>query len=86
MLAALEPPFLTIAYRCVFFWLWHFVPIIPRRYREQIGMLNLAGAKHAGPSTQHRNTIFDEFCVYDEKRVVVLWMLKLKTAQHDQRL
>ena len=34
---------------------------------------NLASpAQHAGPSTQHRNSIFDEFCVYDERRVVVL--------------
>ena len=40
---------------------------------------NLASpAQHAGPSTQHRNSIFDEFCVYDERRVVVLWMLKLE--------
>ena len=37
-----------------------------------------ASAKHAGPSTQHRNTLFDEFCVYDERHVVVLWMLKVK--------
>ena len=40
---------------------------------------NLASpAQHAGPSTQHRNSIFDEFCVYDERRVVGLWMLKLE--------
>ncbi|EOD14658.1 hypothetical protein EMIHUDRAFT_96355 [Emiliania huxleyi CCMP1516] len=40
---------------------------------------NLASpARHAGPSTQHRNSIFDEFCVHDERRVVVLWMLKLE--------
>ena len=39
---------------------------------------NLKQAQHAGPSTNHRNTIFDEFCVYDEKHVVVLWMLKLR--------
>ena len=38
---------------------------------------NLSGAQHAGPGTRHRNTIFDEFCVYDERHVVVLWMLKL---------
>ena len=38
---------------------------------------NLSGAKHAGPSTQHPNTVYDEFCVYDERHVVVLWMLKL---------
>ena len=36
---------------------------------------NLSAAKHAGPSTSHRNTVFDEFCVYDEQHVVVLWML-----------
>ena len=35
-------------------------------------------AKHAGPSTQHRNTVFDEFCVYNERHVAVLWMLKVK--------
>ena len=39
---------------------------------------NLSSARHAGPSTQHRNSVFDEFCVYDERRVVVLWMLKLE--------
>ena len=40
---------------------------------------NLASpARHAGPGTQHRNSIFDEFCVYNEQRVVVLWMLKLE--------
>ena len=39
---------------------------------------NLSGAKHAGPATKHRNTVYDEFCVYDERHVVVLWMLKLK--------
>jgi len=38
---------------------------------------NLAGAQHAGPSTQHRNTLFDEFCVYREAQVVVLWAVKL---------
>lgn len=38
---------------------------------------NLSGASHAGPSTLHRNSVFDEFCVFDEKHVVVLWMLKL---------
>ena len=37
---------------------------------------NLAGAQHAGPNTAHRNTHFDEYCVYDESRVVVLWLLK----------
>jgi len=39
---------------------------------------NLSGAQHAGPSTSHRNTVFDEFCVYKEEHVVVLWMIKLK--------
>ena len=39
---------------------------------------NLKHAKHAGPSTEHRNTVFEEFCVYDEKHVVVLWMVKLR--------
>ena len=38
---------------------------------------NLSAAKRAGPDTAHRNSIFDEFCVYDERHVVVLWMLKL---------
>ena len=38
---------------------------------------NLSGAQHAGPSTQHRNSVFDEFCVSDAKHVVVLWLLKL---------
>ena len=38
---------------------------------------NLSGAQHAGPHTQHRNSVFDEFCVYDEEHTVVLWMLKL---------
>ena len=38
---------------------------------------NLAGAAFAGLITPHPNTTFDEFCVFDEARVVVLWMLKL---------
>jgi len=38
---------------------------------------NLTTAEHAGPSTPHRNTVFDEYCVYDERHVVVLWMLKV---------
>ena len=38
---------------------------------------NLSQAKRAGPDTQHRNSIFDEFCVYDERHVAVLWMIKL---------
>jgi len=39
---------------------------------------NMKHAQHAGPETRHRNTIFDEFCVYDERHVVVLWMVKLR--------
>ena len=38
---------------------------------------NLSSARHAGPSTQHPNSVFDEFCIYDETHVVVLWMIKL---------
>ena len=38
---------------------------------------NLSAAQHAGPSTSHRNSVFDEFCVYDARHVVVLWMLKI---------
>ena len=38
---------------------------------------NLSNAQHAGPNTPHRNSVFDEFCVYDERHVVVLWMIKL---------
>jgi hypothetical protein len=38
---------------------------------------NLMAAKRAGPSTQHRNSVYDEFCVFDDRHVVVLWMLKL---------
>lgn len=34
-------------------------------------------ARRAGPDTHHKNTIFDEFCIYDERQVVVLWMVKL---------
>ena len=34
---------------------------------------NLSGAGTAGPSTGRR---FDEFCVFDESNVVVLWLLK----------
>lgn len=36
------------------------------------------GTLHAGPATSHRNSHFDEFCIFDERNVVVLWMLKLK--------
>ena len=39
---------------------------------------NMSCAKHAGPSTPHRNSQFDEFCVYDDNHLVVLWMLKLE--------
>ena len=39
---------------------------------------NLRGAKHAGPSTPHQNTVFDEFCIMTEEKVVVLWALKLE--------
>lgn len=47
---------------------------------------NLSGnTRHAGPSTQHRNSVFDEFCVYDEKKVVVLWMVKLHPPSIDVR-
>ena len=38
---------------------------------------NLIAAKRAGPGTQHRNSVYDEFCVFDDRHVVVLWMLKL---------
>jgi len=38
---------------------------------------NLSNAQHAGPFTQHRNSVFDEYCVYDERHIVVLWMLKV---------
>ena len=42
---------------------------------------NLAApAQHAGPSTSHRNSTFDEFCVFSENRVVILWMIKLVGA------
>lgn len=35
-------------------------------------------AQYAGPQTQHRNSVFEEFCIYDEARVVVLWALKVQ--------
>jgi hypothetical protein len=38
---------------------------------------NLSAAQHAGPTTQHRNSVFDEFAVFNDDHVVVLWMLKL---------
>lgn len=38
---------------------------------------NLSAARHAGPMTADRNTVFSEFCVFDECHVVVLWMLKV---------
>lgn len=40
--------------------------------------VNLARAQHAGPATTHRNTHFQEFCVYDESEIVVLWCLKVQ--------
>lgn len=39
---------------------------------------NLGNGQHGGPQTAHRNSVFDEFCVYTEKQVVVLWMLKVE--------
>ena len=42
---------------------------------------NLSGALHAGPNTRHRNSTFDEFCVFEERHVVVLWLLKLLPLQ-----
>ena len=39
---------------------------------------NLRGAQHAGPSTHHRNSVYDEFCVYSDVQVVVLWAMKLR--------
>jgi hypothetical protein len=39
---------------------------------------NLSAARHAGPQTTHRNTVFNEFCVDDERHVVALWLIKLK--------
>ena len=38
---------------------------------------NLAAARHAGPWTHHQNSVLDEFAVYKDEHVVVLWMLKL---------
>lgn len=35
------------------------------------------GAKHAGPATKHKNTMYDEFCVFDDRYMVPLWMIKL---------
>ena len=32
---------------------------------------------HAGPATQHKNSVFDEFYVFNEANIVVLWMIKL---------
>ena len=37
---------------------------------------NLTNANQAGPNTSHSNTVFREFCVFDETHVVVLWMVK----------
>lgn len=41
---------------------------------------NLKHAKYAGPSTEHKNTLYEEFCIYDDKQVVVLWMIKLRVG------
>jgi len=38
---------------------------------------NLTEASYAGPQTSHRNQVFDEYCVFDDRHVVVLWMLKV---------
>ena len=38
---------------------------------------NLSAAKRAGPATNHRNSVYDEVCVYEDRHVVVLWMIKL---------
>ena len=38
---------------------------------------NISQATHAGPQTHHKNHVFEEFCVFKEPDVVVLWMLKL---------
>ena len=38
----------------------------------------ISAAKRAGPGTNHRNSVYDEFCVYDDRHVVVLWMIKLQ--------
>ena len=43
---------------------------------------NLRNAQYAGPDTKHKNTVFSEFCVKDEKHVAVLWMLKVKKDGH----
>ena len=45
--------------------------------RFNLGKRGTKPPQHAGPSTSHRNTTFDEFCIYDERNVVVLWMIKL---------
>jgi hypothetical protein len=39
---------------------------------------NLSAARNAGPQTTHRNTVFNEYCVNDERHVVALWLIKLK--------
>ena len=39
---------------------------------------NLGTATRAGPDTHHRNSVFDEFCIYEEAHVVALWMIKLE--------
>ena len=41
---------------------------------------NLEGAQHAGPLTKHRNSLFDEYCIYSDVRCVVLWVLKVQVS------
>ena len=42
--------------------------------------LSAKEVKDAGPTTEHRNSHFEEFCVFEEKHAVVLWQLKVKDA------
>ena len=44
------------------------------RRTDLVVSLSLARALEAGNT---HNTVFDDFCVYDNSHVVVLWMLKL---------
>ena len=37
-----------------------------------------------GPARHAKNETFDEFCVYDASRVVVLWLLKCTLPDHDE--
>jgi len=39
---------------------------------------NLQGAQHAGKATPHRNSVYDEYCVLSDERVVVLWAMKVE--------